>query len=100
MARKSNNHRRAWGQIRRLPSGNYQASYLGPDGCRYAADTTYSTRGRAEGWLADERRLIENREWKPPAARAAEHKAATITLADYADEWLEHRDLKPRTHAH
>jgi integrase len=100
MARKTATHRRAWGQIRRLPSGNYQASYRGPDGCRYAADTTYSTRGRAEGWLADERRLIENREWKPPAVRATEQRAKAMMLADYADEWLAQRELRPRTRLH
>ncbi len=47
MARKTTNHRRDWGHIRKLPSKNFQASYLGPDGCRYTADTTYSTRSRA-----------------------------------------------------
>ena len=100
MARKSTNHRRAWGQIRRLPSGNYQASYLGPDGCRHIAALTYSTRSRAEGWLNDERRLIENREWSPQTVRAV--AATTITAADYADEWLrlKHRTLKPRTVTH
>jgi hypothetical protein len=63
MARNTTNDRRAWGQVRKLPSGDYQASYLGPDRCRYTAEVTYSTRVRAEGWLADERRLIENSEW-------------------------------------
>ncbi len=49
MALNTTNHRRAWGQIRKLPSGNYQASYLGPDRCRYTAEVTCTTRGRAEG---------------------------------------------------
>ncbi len=105
MARTTTHPRRTWGQIRRLPSGNYQASYSGPDGCRYTADTTYTTRTRAEGWLADERRLIENREWKPPAVRAEEARAKAIMLADYADDWLAQRTvngkpLKHRTRLH
>ncbi len=93
MARTTANHRRAWGQIRRLPAGNYQASYLGPDRCRYTAETTYTTRPRAEGWLADERRLIENHDWKPPAARAAAQAAAALTLADYAEAKTRHGTL-------
>jgi integrase len=100
MARKSTSHRRAWGQIRRLPSGNYQASYLGPDGCRYTADTTYTTRSRAEGWLADERRLIENRDWTPPKIREATQTAKAVALGDYAEQWLAHRPIKERTRVH
>ncbi|WP_306439455.1 tyrosine-type recombinase/integrase [Mycobacterium simiae] len=54
----------------------------------------------AEHWLASERRLIERDEWTPPATRAAAKKAKAITLAEYAERWIEHRDIKPRTRAH
>jgi hypothetical protein len=33
---------RGWGRIRRLPSGNLQASYIGTDGRRHTAPTTYT----------------------------------------------------------
>ncbi|MGE5697037.1 MAG: integrase, partial [Candidatus Sericytochromatia bacterium] len=66
---------RGWGHIRRLPSGRFQASYVGPDMRRHTALTTYSVKLAAEGWLADERRLIESYRWSPPATRDAEHKA-------------------------
>lgn len=92
--------RRAWGWIRRLPSKRWQASYIGPDLVRHRAPTTYSSKLDAEHWLAAERRRIERDEWTPPAARAAAKKAHAITVAEYADRWIEHRDLKPRTKTH
>jgi integrase len=51
----------------------------------------------AEHWLAEERRLIERDEWTPPNTRAAQHKAQAITLSDYADKWIEQRNLKSGT---
>ncbi len=36
--------RRAWGQIRKLPSGNYRAEYTGPDGDRHSAPITLRIR--------------------------------------------------------
>ena len=39
--------------------------------------------------------------WTPPAVReaaaVARREADTLTLADYAQTWIQHRDLKPRT---
>jgi integrase len=67
---------------------------------RHKATTTYSSKMDAEHWLAAERRLIERDEWTPPAMRAAAKKARSITVGEYADRWLEHRDVKPRTQIH
>ncbi|OMC33436.1 integrase [Mycobacterium colombiense] len=92
--------RRGWGWIRRLPSGRYQASYIGNDLCRHKAPSTYTSKLDAEHWLASERRLIERDEWTPPATRAAAKKARGVTVSEFADRWLEHRTLKPRTKAH
>jgi integrase len=88
---------RAWGKIRKLPSGKYQASYIGPDQARHTAPTTFSVRIAAEGWLATERRLTESGAWTSPAARAKARQAAGLTLADYAKRWLEHRNISRRT---
>jgi hypothetical protein len=49
---------RSWGKIRKLPSGRYQASYVGPDGARHAGPITFGAKIDAEGWLSDERRLL------------------------------------------
>ncbi len=55
--------RRGWERIRKLPSGKYQASYVGPDKVRYTAEAAYTAKMDAERWCRDERRLIERDEW-------------------------------------
>ena len=87
---------RSWGHIRKLPSGRYQASYV-HDLFRRTAPITFTTKPRAEGWLADERKLIELGAWTPPAKRAAARTATAITLGDYGTKWIADRPLKPRT---
>jgi hypothetical protein len=55
------------GEIRKLPSGRGQASYIGRDNHRHTAPTTYSSRLAAEGWLSTERRLYEDADaWTRP----------------------------------
>ncbi|HTQ22236.1 site-specific integrase [Mycobacterium sp.] len=51
----------------------------------------------AERWLGDERRLIDQDIWTSPTQRAARRKADSITLNEYADKWIEHRNVKPGT---
>jgi hypothetical protein len=89
--------RRGWGRIRRLPSKQHQASYIGPDRVRHNAPKTFAAKMDAEGWLASERRLIELGIWTPPAWRAAEKVAKAITVGQYAATWIEQRNVKPRT---
>jgi integrase len=89
--------RRAWGKIRRLPSGLYQASYTGPDRRRHSAPGTFELKLNAEFWLSDEHRLIETGAWISPAARKAAAAVKGVTLATYAAEWIEQRNVKPRT---
>jgi len=69
------------------------------DGERYFATHTYDNRTDAEGWLANERKLIELGEWSPPESRAALKVLAGVTLREYAEQWMKHRDLTPKTHA-
>jgi integrase len=92
---------RGWGHIRRLPSGKLQASYIGTDRRRHTAPITYTNtklgRVRAEGWLADERSLIEAGTWTAPKQRSAARAVRAITLADYATKWIAERKVKPRT---
>jgi integrase len=89
--------RRRWGKLRRLPSGRWQASYVGPDLLRHTAKATFTAKIDAEGWLSDERRLVELHAWTPPAQRAAERIAGAVTVAEYGAAWIEQRNLKPRT---
>ena len=50
---------RGWVHIRKLPSKRFQASYIGPDLRRHTAPNTFTVKLNAEGWLANERQLIE-----------------------------------------
>jgi integrase len=83
--------RRAFGYIRRLPSGKWHASYLGPDGARRNAPNTFSSKTDADLWLAKTRsELVENR-WRDPAD-------GSQPFDDYAVSWIdERRSLRPRT---
>jgi integrase len=91
---------RGFGHVRKLPSKRWQASYLGPDLARHNALSTFDTREDAEGWLAAERALINADKWVAPERRAQAAKRGRLTLAEYANTWLEQRNLKPRTHGH
>ncbi|CAL8980350.1 Putative prophage phiRv2 integrase [Propionicimonas sp. T2.31MG-18] len=91
---------RAFGRIRKLPSGYFQAGYVGPDAATHYAPHTFEAKVDAERWLADEHRRVGQPDWLPPKLRRA-HEEANLppTLADYAAGWLRSRDLKPRTRA-
>ncbi|WP_205859645.1 hypothetical protein [Phycicoccus flavus] len=58
------------GNTRKLPSGRWQARYLGPDMVRHIGPKTFQTTGDAQDWLAEERRLISLQQWRPPRERA------------------------------
>jgi len=93
--------RRGWGAIRKLPSGRYQASYVGPDLARHVAPITYEDRDAAVVWLKNIKRTIEEGTWNPKSADVA--KARRKTVSDAFEQFLERprkRDLKPRTVAH
>lgn len=78
-------------------SRRFQASCIGPDLGRHVAPSTYISRLDAEHWLASERRLIDRDEWEPPKQRTAALRAQSITLGEYATQWIEQRTLKPRS---
>jgi integrase len=89
--------RRSWGALRVMRSGRVQASYVADDGRRYYCPHTFDTRMDAEGWLQAERKLIDRGEWTPPEIRAKQ--VTYVTLRQYAEQWLAHRDLSPKTRA-
>ena len=83
--------RRRFGWVRKLPSGRFQASYLGPNGKRHNAPDTFGTKGEAEQWLVHVESLILRNEWTDPTR-------AKITVDVYATAWVEDRPkLRPRT---
>lgn len=90
--------RGAFGTAHKLPSGRWRAMYYGPDGRRYKAPRTFLTEKDARGWLALRQAEIIRNSWVPPEAN--ENPRPKLTLAEYAEQWLEHRDLKERTREH
>ncbi|CAM5429056.1 Site-specific integrase OS=Streptomyces cyaneofuscatus OX=66883 GN=G3I52_34780 PE=4 SV=1 [Streptomyces cyaneofuscatus] len=73
--------RRAFGRIRKLPSGRFQARYPGPDGVLRAADQTFPTTTDADRWLARKRIEMEEGRWLDPAE-------GRTTVRDWSARWL------------
>jgi integrase len=94
MARKARRKRRRFGRLRKLPSGRWQAAYIGPDHKLHRAPHTFGSDIAAESWLAIERRKIDVGTW------GAVERSGGVTLGAYAAQWLQHRPLRPRTRAH
>jgi integrase len=95
------NHR-GWGHVRKLPSGKYQASYLGRDRHRHTALGTFDSKLNAEGWLANEKNYLDRcrmtgEAWKSPELRAEQQKAAVLLLRDYGKDWIAQRPIKEST---
>ena len=78
------------GSVRQLPSGRWQARHRDHDGALKSAPVTFDTKLDASAWLAD----------YAEGAVIADHKRPDPTLAEYANTWLDSRELKPRTRAH
>lgn len=85
--------RARFGMIRALPSGRFQASYVGPDQRRHNAPTTFVTKGDAGKWLSLVEADIITSRWRPPEAA----KPTTETFGAFAARWLAGAELKPRT---
>jgi integrase len=92
-----------FGSVDQRASGRWRAQYYGPDGSkgrRYAAPVTFPTKRAARQWLATVEADMLRGLWLPPEAAGTAPAAAVLTLASYADRWLERRDLKDRTREH
>lgn len=97
--------RETFGALRKLPSGRYQASYVGPDGVRHNAPRTFDNMTDARGWLAGQQTKILSESWSSQETRAVEQArlGRTETFADYAETWISTRTnrfgehLRPRT---
>ncbi|BCY06168.1 site-specific integrase [Actinoplanes sp. L3-i22] len=82
-------HRR-FGNVRKLPSGRFQARYLGPDGIERKAPNTFDTERLAGKWLTLVESEIIRGEWQAP-------EAGDVHLVEYGRDWIAHRKLQPRT---
>lgn len=82
--------RRAFGAVRKLPSGRYQARYPSPDGVMRPAPETFATVRDADDWLAEKRTEIRRGDWQDPDAGA-------VNFEEYATLWVKERRLSPTT---
>lgn len=89
--------RRRFGYVRQLPSGRWQASYIGPDKLRYRAPHTFPTEGAATKWVRFEEALIETGQW------FAERGQTTPLFGSYCEKFIDTQTnrygelLKPTT---
>ncbi|UQE75792.1 site-specific integrase [Gordonia sp. PP30] len=91
--------KRRFGNVRKLPSGRYQARYTGPDLRIHKGPRTWEAKDDAVGWLRAEERLVELDLWRAPEVRDASKQAQSVSTSDYADKWIRQRRLKPTTRA-
>ncbi len=82
--------RRQFGRVRKLPSGRYQARYLGPDGQLRPAPETFRTKRDADDWLADKQTEMRRGDWQDPAA-------GKVAFGPYAVAWIKERELTSTT---
>ncbi|MFE1515035.1 hypothetical protein [Corynebacterium bovis] len=97
MPRKKARTRRSFGQIDRLPSGRWRARYTDPTQARVTAPHTFAEKIDAEGWLAEERRLIDLGTWMPLEEREKKRAADALTVRELCDRWLSSGYLKEAT---
>ncbi|KJY23284.1 site-specific integrase [Streptomyces sp. NRRL S-98] len=82
--------RRQFGRVRKLPSGRYQARYLGPDGQVRPAPETFRTKRDADDWLADQQTEMRRGDWHDP-------DAGKVAFGPYAASWIKERELTSTT---
>lgn len=79
--KKAQSSRRRFGYLRKLQSGRFQASYIGPDGVRHVAPGTFRTEKDADSWLVVAESGILRGTWR---ARPAE----VLTVGQWSKRWL------------
>jgi integrase len=84
--------RSAFGSVRKLPSGRWQARYTDQAGTSRSAPFTFHTKQDGVAWLSTVRADLIRGQWLRPDA--------DTTLRQYAAVWLEQRTLKERTREH
>jgi len=89
---------RGFGSLRKLPSGNWQATFTGPDGIRHKSSETFQTERSGEGWLRRQELGIstaaeQQRAWIPPEVS---EQTRMLTFSEQAAILIA-RPLKPKT---
>ncbi len=83
--------RRGFGNVRKLPSGRWQARYWLPAGGHLAAPATFTTKAEANRWLATVQADRARGLWVDP-------RAGRVKLEEYTVTWLDSKvGISPRT---
>jgi len=90
MGGNSRGRKRRFGSLRKLPSGNWQVRYPGPDSVLRTDERTYPTKTEAEDRLVEIEADVRRGEWIDP-------DASQISLTEYAEKWVNERDLEDST---
>lgn len=80
--------RRHFGNVRKLPSGYFQASYW-HEGQRHTADETFKAKADALAWLANAETDLHRGVWIDPGA-------SKLTFGPYAEKWIKTRLVRGR----
>jgi integrase len=82
--------RRHFGNVRKLPSGRWQASYW-HEGLRHVAADTFPAKSDALAFLSTKETDILRGQWVAPAA-------GKVSFSEFVDKWAEQQGhLRPRT---
>jgi integrase len=82
--------RRRFGLVRKLPSGRFQASFIGPSGKRQSAPRTFRTKTDADRWLSAVEADLSRGTW-------LNEDLGRQTFGNYARGWLrDHPKMGPR----
>jgi integrase len=82
--------RRRFGYVRKLPSGRYQASFIGPSGLRQTGPGTFRTKTDADRWLSAVEADLLRGAW-------LDEDLGRQTFGNYARAWLrDHPSMGPR----
>lgn len=88
--------KRAFGSIRKLPSGRFQARYTGLDLAVHRAPRTFAKKAYAEAWLASEDQMISSGTWTPPERRLLQEESAGVTVGEYVEAVIQRRVKRTR----
>lgn len=92
--RKAERTRRAFGKVS-VKGKRVYAEYTGPDGAFHRPGHSFPSKIDAEGWLAEERRLIDLGTWTPPKQRRVQDEINAETVGEWMDRFHELLEQRP-----